>query len=153
MTRRPGDTETRGHEENLRFSASPLSRFDSFPIPPFPDSKKKGFTLIEVMIAIAIIAIALVVILHSCGLGISMASESQDFSLATLLAQGKMAEIELEGFPEVGGEEGDFGEEYPRFAWKETVTESPIEDLRKVVLTISWAEKNLEVITYLARRE
>ncbi len=123
------------------------------PIPPFSDSKKKGFTLIEVMIAIAIIAVALVVILHSYGLGVSMANVSQDFSLATLLAQGKMAEIELEGFPEVGGEEGDFGEEYPRFTWRKRVTETPIEDLRKVTLTVSWDEKNLEVITYLAKRE
>ena len=122
----------------------------------FPDSPihlQAGFTLIEVMIAIAIIAIALVVILHSYGLGVSMANESQDFSLATLLAQGKMAEIELEGFPEVGGEEGDFGKEYPGFIWRETVTETPIEDLRKMTLIISWDEKNLEVVTYLAKSE
>ena len=126
--------------------------------------RNRGFTLIEVMIAIAIIAIALVVILHSYGLGVSMASESQDFSLATLLAQRKMAEIELEGFPEVGGEEGDFEEEYPsgsetplgrrpRFTWKERVAETPMEDLRKVTLTIFWDEKSLEVVTYLAKRE
>ena len=115
--------------------------------------KNRGFTLIEVMIAIAIIAIALVVILHSYGLGVSMASESQDFSLATLLAQRKMAEIELEGFPEVGGEDGDFGEEYPGFIWRERLTETPMEDLRKVTLTISWGEKSLEVITYIAKRD
>ena len=114
---------------------------------------QKGFTLIEVMIAIAIIAIALVVILHSYGLGVSMANESQDFSLATLLAQRKMAEIELEGFSEVGGEEGDFGEEYPGFTWRASVAETPIEDLRKMTLIISWDEKNLEVVTYLAKRE
>ena len=114
---------------------------------------QQGFTLIEVMIAIAIIAIALVVILHSYGLGVSMANESQDFSLATILAQGKMAEIESEGFLEIGGEEGDFGEEYPRFTWRATVAETPIEDLRMVTLTVSWDEKNLEVVTYIAKRE
>ena len=137
----------------LRYSDTPIRRYTDTEIHHFSDSKKKGFTLIEVMIAIAIIAIALVVILHSYGLGISMANESQDFSLATLLAQGKMAEIELEGFPEVGGEEGDFGEEHPGFTWRETVAESSIEDLRKVTLTISWDKKNLEVVTYLAKRE
>ena len=126
--------------------------------------RNRGFTLIEVMIAIAIIAIALVVILHSYGLGVSMASESQDFSLATLLAQKKMAEIEIGGFPEIGEEEGDFTEEYPstseiplewrtRFRWEEKVTETPVEDLRKVTLTISWDEKSLEVVTYLTKRE
>ncbi len=126
--------------------------------------KNNGFTLIEVMIAIAIIAIALVVILHSYGLGVSMANESQDFSLATLFAQEKMAEIEMEGFPEIGEKEGDFGEEYPsgsetllgwrpRFTWKEIVAETPMEELRKVTLTISWDEKNLEVVTYLAKHE
>jgi len=128
-----------------------LSRFHTFTLSHFHTCN--GFTLIEVMIAITIIAIALVVILHSYGLGVSMANESQDFSLATLLAQRKMAEIELEGFPKVGGEEGDFGEAYPGFTWRETVIETPIEDLRKVTLTISWDEKNLEVATYLAKRE
>ena len=120
---------------------------------PVTRYSKNGFTLIEVMIAIAIIAIALVVILHSCGLGVSMANESQDLSLATFLAQEKMAEIELEGFLGVGEKEGDFGEEYPGFIWREVVAETPIEDLRKTTLTISWDEKNLEVITYLARKE
>ena len=153
-------TQTKDHI-NHTFSLSPfpifqkmfrsLSHFLTFSLSRFHTCN--GFTLIEVMIAIAIIAIALVVILHSYGLGVSMANESQDFSLATLFAQEKMAEIEIEGFPEIGEKKGDFGEEYPGFIWGETVTKTPIEDLRKVTLTISWDEKNLEVITYIARKE
>ncbi|MCG2676050.1 prepilin-type N-terminal cleavage/methylation domain-containing protein, partial [bacterium] len=40
-----------------RFPASPLPRFDSSPIPRFPDSKKAGFTLIEIVIVILLIGV------------------------------------------------------------------------------------------------
>jgi general secretion pathway protein I len=113
----------------------------------------RGFTLIEVIIAVAIIAGALVLILQSCSLGVSMAAESQSLSLAVLLAKEKMAEIGMEGFPRVGEEQGDFGESYPRFTWDKTVAGIPGMGLRRVNLTISWEGKNMEVVTYLARSQ
>ncbi|MCD5390668.1 type II secretion system minor pseudopilin GspI [candidate division NPL-UPA2 bacterium] len=120
---------------------------------------KTGFTLLEVMIALAIIAGALVVILHSHILGVNLANRVKGTSLASLLAQKRMEEIKMEGFPEEGEEEGDF-EEHPGFRWRSVVSnaevfEEEVEELRKVTVIISWFdgrdELELEVVSYLFR--
>ena len=53
-----------------------------------------GFTLLEVMVAMAIIAIALTAVLGSQSKSLSLASEAKFSTTVALLAQSKMAEIE-----------------------------------------------------------
>jgi general secretion pathway protein I len=112
-----------------------------------------GFTLLEVMIALAIIATALVVLLHCYGIGVSMANESKNISLATMLAQEKMGEIELTGYPEIGESDGDFDERYPHFHWAHSVSATPIENLRRVGLIVTWDEGSLELVSYIAKKK
>ena len=113
----------------------------------------KGFTLLEVMIALAIIATALVVLLHCYGLGVSMANESKNISLATMLAQEKMSEIELAGYPEIGESDGNFDERYPHFYWAQSISATPIEDLRRVRLIVAWDEGSMELVSYIAKKK
>ena len=56
--------------------------------------ENSGFTLLEVMIAMAIIAIALVAVFGSQSQSLSLANEAKFSTTAALLAQSKMAEIE-----------------------------------------------------------
>ena len=118
---------------------------------------KAGFTLLEVVIALAIVAGALVVILHSHFLSVNLANRAIGISLASLLAQEKMEEVIREGFPEKGEDEGVF-EEHPDFHWRSVVSEAEFfeketDDLRRVTVTISWFdgrdEQELEVVSYL----
>lgn len=126
---------------------------------------KTGFTLLEVMVALAIIAGALVVILHCHLLGVNLANRVKGTSLASLLAQEKMEEIEMEEILEEGDkvrDEGGLFEEYPGFRWQVVVNqaelfEEEIEELKKVAVTVSWFdgrdEQELEVVSYLFRSE
>lgn len=103
-----------------------------------------GFTLLEVMIALAIIAIALTAIFHVQAQTILMANSTQFYSIAPLLAQQKMAEIES-GL--VKGQEegnGDFGERFNGYGFHYTVEPVDSEtlgpaagDLKKVDVTVS----------------
>jgi general secretion pathway protein I len=115
-----------------------------------------GFTLLEVMIALAIIAGSLVVILHSHFLSVNLANRATGESLASLLAKEKMEEITREGFPEKAIEEGVF-EEHPHFRWRQMVEqakffEKDIEELRRITVVISWFdgrnEQELSVVSY-----
>lgn len=126
-----------------------------------PLRARAGFTLLEVMIALAIMAGALVVILHSHLLSVNLANRALGVSLAGLLAQEKMEGIIKEGFPEEGEEEGDF-EKHPHFRWRRTVERAELfeeerEELRRVVVTISWFdginEQEFEVVSYLFGRD
>jgi prepilin-type N-terminal cleavage/methylation domain-containing protein len=112
----------------------------------FP-TRRAGFTLLEVIIAVAIIGSSLAILLGAVNKNLILASQSKNLSIASFLAQRKLGEIEVEGFPELGNQEGVF-EEQPEFRWYLSVQPYNIEQLgteiRIVILTISWDEGNKE---------
>jgi general secretion pathway protein I len=83
-----------------------------------------GFTLIEVMLALAILGVALVILVKSIAGNITAAQDSFYMGVATDLARGKMYDVEedllQEGFQETEQEdEGDFSEEgWDNIKWK-----------------------------------
>lgn len=84
--------------------------------------KTSGFTLLEVMVAMAIIAIALVAVLGSQSQSLSLASETKFTTTAAFLAQSKMAEIETGNPHELASDQGDFGEDFPGYQWEVKVS-------------------------------
>ena len=85
--------------------------------------KGSGFTLLEVMIAIAIIAITLVAVFGSQSQSLSLANEAKFSTTAALLAQSKMAEIEAVNPEDLASDSGDFGENFPNYHWNLTVSD------------------------------
>ncbi|SPD72470.1 conserved hypothetical protein [uncultured Desulfobacterium sp.] len=109
-----------------------------------------GFTLLEVMVAMAIIAITLIAVYDSQSASVSRASEAKFTVKASLLLQKKMAEIEMMNAEDISSDSGDFGDEFPGFSWRIDVEESSIDiiedlsvPLKQIDLTISWGEDEL----------
>jgi len=111
--------------------------------------KKKdgGFTFIEVMVAIALIAITLTAVLGMQSQSVSLAGEARFYTTASLLAQGKMAEIEVKDLGGLSSDSGDFGEDFPDYTWRVEVSnvfidypENVSDHLRQVDLIVSWGE-------------
>ncbi len=96
---------------------------------PMNDALPAGFTLFEVMIAIAFISIVLTAVYRLQAQTIAMAAASRFYTTAPLLAQGKMAEFELKKADELESASGDFGEEFPGFAWEVSVEDVESEEL------------------------
>jgi prepilin-type N-terminal cleavage/methylation domain-containing protein len=88
-----------------------------------PLSSDSGFSLLEVMISIAILAIALVTLTRTVTGDVRATQHARMMTAATFLARTKISSLEqniLEvGFSEMEGEDqGDFTEEgFPRFKW------------------------------------
>lgn len=99
-------------------------------------SKKNGFTLLEVMIAMSILAITLVVVFQSQSQSISMAGRARFETTASLLAQSKIAEIEAANPENVVSDSGDFGDDFPDYSWQVDVTETEIELLKKIEVKV-----------------
>lgn len=107
----------------------------------------RAFTLLEVMIALAILAIAMTSLFSSQSQSLSLAIEGKFNSVASFLAQEKLAEYEA-GVSEILSGEGDFGEEFPGFTWKTEVSEPEMDvltgakelerPLQRIDLTIGW---------------
>ena len=72
-----------------------------------------GFTLLEVMVAIAILGTALVSLLSLHHQSMQSVIRAQDMTRASMLAQAVMTEAELERFPDLGRRSGDFQSLFP----------------------------------------
>ena len=85
-----------------------------------PNSSKAGFTLIEVVIALAILGTGMVILLESHFGSLMLFSEAQDATIIELLSkQGTtLAELEILMGEESGS--GDFGEAYPEYSYEYT---------------------------------
>ncbi|MCD6138391.1 MAG: prepilin-type N-terminal cleavage/methylation domain-containing protein [Deltaproteobacteria bacterium] len=109
--------------------------------------KSPGFTLLEVMVAMAIIAIALTAVLGSQSQSVSLATEAKFSTTAVLLAQHKLAEIEAEKIGDLTSGSGDFGEDFPGYRWNLRVTDTSFDELeeisdrfKQIDLIVSWGE-------------
>lgn len=109
-----------------------------------------GFTLLEVMIALAIVAIALVSLLGLANRSIGVQERLQRMTRATLLAQEKMTEIELASEAKTlvyEPAEGVFAEPFSDFRWHLEFTDTPIPVVTQVTLTVAWgAEERNEAV-------
>ena len=105
---------------------------------------QRGFTLLEVMVALSIIAIVLVSVYRMHAQTVSMNYEVRFYTTAPMLAQIKMAEIESESLKDLVDDSGDFGDEFPNYRWnigiedvESTVLGNMVKDLKKIDLLIS----------------
>ena len=106
-----------------------------------------GFTLLEVLVAVAIVAIALVTFMGLHLRSLDATIRAQDLTTAVLLAQAKMAT--MGEFPDPGEEQGKFeGPELARFQWSTAVTEHTLDavdggqsvNVRRLEVTVFWAD-------------
>ena len=126
-------------------------------------ARKKGFSLLELIIAIGVLAIGLVGVLQIFPIGLRASYRSGMLTKAAFLAQNKMEEVKMSGFDAIialppkiplSGTEGDFD-------WGIFIDEVGLDgvessdDIRKVTVTVSWIERqrrrSKDFVTYVIR--
>ncbi len=112
--------------------------------------RRRGFTLLEVMIALAIAGIALVACLGLVNRSIYCAEQVRRISVATMLAQYKMTELEEQARRRamaVGDSSGRWDEPYQQYRWQVEFHSTPIAGVSQVTVSVLWgdARRNEEV--------
>jgi general secretion pathway protein I len=118
-------------------------------------SALSGFTLLEVMISLAIIAIALIAIYSTYTQTISLNVEQRFNTTAPLLAAKIVSDFESRPRDDLTDESGEFGPEFPGYTWDavvETIASETLdtvaEDMRSIAVTISF---NADEFVYRVR--
>lgn len=119
--------------------------------------RRRGFTLLEVLVALAILSVAVVTMIQLFGQGLRLLKVSGDYQQAVLLADQKAREVDTVREGVEAGREGDF--EWERRA---TVTAVPEEltvvglapvRLYRVTVQVRWGGRSVEVATLRTARE
>ena len=121
--------------------------------------EKNGFTLVEILVTLAILAAVLPALLHVFGSAARNQGLSDNTTTALYLLKFRMSEIEMAGYPDVGEDTGEFGNS-TRYRWSsivEDVESEEVENIRQVQVTVTWQHRNRErsmsMNTYMADRQ
>ena len=99
---------------------------------------ERGFTLIEVMVALTIVAFSLTAVAASMNQMIESANAMRDRTYASWVAQNKIAEMRLAGVvPEVSTTSGELDYANTNWEWEAVVSETGIENFMRVDVSVS----------------
>jgi len=102
-------------------------------------SKIRGFTLLEVLIALTILGLSLLAMAGKMGRMLNAANTMRDYTYASWIAHNKITELRLANVvPEVSTSSGELEYAGTEWAWRADVLESPVENLYRVNVTVSF---------------
>lgn len=121
-----------------------------------PSEWPGGFTLLEVLIALAIIAVAFVTLLGWHARNISTIVYDQHLARAVLLARERASLVQYvamqQGLDNVRSEAGPI-DGYPGFFYDQEVFPTAIDSMRQVVVRVFWDQRNVNAceVTFFVR--
>ena len=98
----------------------------------------RGFTLVEILVALAILAVALAAGMRAVAQSADGATLLKQRTLALWVAQNRLAVAQLASpWPALGLQDGDAEQAGARFAWRETVSGTPNPAFRKIEIVVA----------------
>jgi len=94
--------------------------------------RKCGFTLLEVLIALAVTGGLLVTLIYTLNYHLSLVERQETVTVATLLARSKMSAIENSP----GESKGVFDSPYERYSYETVLKDSPYPGIAEVIVIV-----------------
>ncbi|WP_418648710.1 type II secretion system minor pseudopilin GspI [Thauera butanivorans] len=100
-----------------------------------------GFTLLETLVALAIVALALSAATRAMGGTVVAAASLREHTLAAWVAENRLAELRAgQAWPAIGQRRGDSMMGRQRYRWTETVSGTPNPLFRRVKVEVHAAD-------------
>jgi len=107
----------------------------------------KGFTLLEVMIALAITAGVLLTAITTLNHHLAVVGQDAEETTAALLGRAKISDPDFDKTTETAG---DFAPDHPAYKWAREVTSTELPGISSIALTVSWDQdkKKIKLVKY-----
>lgn len=110
--------------------------------------KQRAFTLLEVMVALAIVAFSLTALSASMNQMINTAYSMRERTYASWIAQNKIAEMRLANtVPDTSPSSGEVDYANSTWAWRAVVSETGVENLFRVDVAVGHAGEEDQVFS------
>jgi general secretion pathway protein I len=109
---------------------------------------KRGFTLLEIMIALAIIGGLLITLLYSLNYHLGIAERHETLTIATMLAKSKL--LDLQKSPAAA--KGDFPAPYSAYHYTTEVKPSPYPGISEILVTVVNGKENVRLTEFIEKK-
>jgi len=118
----------------------------------------KGFTLLETMVALAVVGIAMAAAMRSTRFAVDAVTDLRARTAAAWVAQNVSNQLLASHlFPEPGALDGEASEGMQRFRWRQEVTATPNYSFRRVEIKVFGPDDPDHVlsrqVSYVVRRQ
>lgn len=116
-----------------------------------------GFTLLEVLVALAVVAVALAALIKGSSEHARNSAYLRDKTLAHWVALNKIAELQIQPqWPSIGRQHGTSGMGATDWHWVRSVSNTPDKDIRRLEVEVRYEEDDANPIVtriaFLSRR-
>ena len=106
--------------------------------------RRQGFTLIEVLVTMALMAIVLPVVMRGMSIAVATAADAKRKAEAVTLGQAKLneivEEINLQDTSEQNSS-GDFSPDFPDYQWACQAQDDTNLGVTQLTMTVTWSER------------
>jgi len=114
-------------------------------------ARHAGFTLVEVLVALAVLAIALAGIMRVTSQAISTSYTLRERNLALWVAQNRLVMHQLKrDWPDTNTVDGDAEMAGEKWFWREQVSATPQKDMRRIEISVRRTADNKDSLVNLA---
>ena len=110
---------------------------------------RRGFTLLEVLVSLAILSITLLLAYEVLSGAIAAEDRSERWTVASFLGESLVRESTA-GWPGTGDAEGKFAAPMDSYSWKRSIRPAVHPDALEVHVTVTWSAEGREERVTLA---